>query len=396
MKFSSLCAKEIKDNRTTQPHVLPIYPTSSFSFENINEGIDFFSGTKKGHKYSRYGNPTTDTVAKKIAQLEGFGLDVNPAAKLCSSGMAAISTLMIAFLKTGDKIVTQNNLYGGTTAFFKQILEPLGVEIILADLKNLEKTEEILAQNPSIKMMYLETPANPTMACVDLQNLADLAQNFEVKTAIDNTFATPYFQQPFAFGIDFIIHSTTKFLNGHGNSIAGIILSKEPKYIEQGGAIWNAMRLLGTNCSPFEAWLIHNGLKTLALRMDKHNSNALTIAKRLEEHQKVKQVNYCGIASHPDFELAKKQMRNCGGMMSFELKGGIEKGIAFMNRIKMCTLAPTLGDVDTLILHPVSMSHRGVSKAEREAVGITDGLIRLSTGIEDVEDIWADLEQAMA
>jgi methionine-gamma-lyase len=395
MKFDSLCAKEIKDNRSTKPHVLPIYPTSSFAFDNIDEGIEMFSGEKSGHKYSRYGNPTNDTVAKKIAQMEAFGLDMEAGAKLCSSGMAAISTLMLSFLKSGDKVLTQNDLYGGTNSFFVKMLQPLGIEIILTDLKNTDRVADILKKDAAIKMMYLETPANPTMACVDLEKLAEIAQQFNVKTAIDNTFATPYLQQPFQFGIDFIVHSTTKFLNGHGNSIAGIIVAKDKKHIQQGGAIWNSMSLLGTNCSPFEAWLLHNGLKTLALRMDRHCANALEIANRLEKHPKVSQVNYCDLMSHPDFDIAQKQMRGCGGMMSFELKGGMEAGLKFMNQIKMCTLAPTLGDVDTLILHPVSMSHRGIPSAQLKAVGITEGLIRLSIGIENVEDIWNDLDAAM-
>jgi methionine-gamma-lyase len=274
------------------------------------------------------------------------------------------------------------------------MLQPLGIEIILMDLKNTDRVADILKKDPTIKMLYLETPANPTMSCVDLEKLGKIAQQYDVKTAIDNTFATPYLQQPFQFGIDFIIHSTTKFLNGHGNSIAGIIVAKDKKYIEQGGTIWNSMRLLGTNCSPFEAWLLHNGLKTLALRMDRHCANALEIANRLEKHDKISRVNYCDLMSHPDFDIAQKQMRGCGGMMSFELKGGMDAGLKFMNQIKMCTLAPTLGDVDTLILHPVSMSHRGIPKEQREAVGITDGLIRLSVGIENVEDIWKDLDQA--
>ena len=396
MKFDSLCAKELKTNLSTKPHVLPIYPTSSFAFDNIEEGIALFSGEKQGHKYSRYGNPTTDTVAQKIAQMEAFGTDIEAGAILCSSGMAAISTLMMSYLKTGDKILTQRDLYGGTNTFFIQLLQPLGIEIILEDLKNTTKVADILRKDAKIKMLYLETPANPTMACVDIESLVTIAKQFSVKTAIDNTFATPYLQQPFRFGIDFIVHSTTKFLNGHGNSIAGIIIAKDKKEIAQGGAIWGTMRLLGTNCSPFEAWLIHNGLKTLALRMDRHCANAEEIAKRLEMHPAVNRVNYCGLPSHQDYSIAQKQMRGCGGMMSFELKGGLDAGLQFMNKIKTCTLAPTLGDVDTLILHPVSMSHRGIPREQREAVGITDGLIRLSVGIENVEDIWADLEQAMS
>ena len=394
MRIDSFTAKELKEQRSTQPHILPLYATSSFSFEDINEGIAMFSGEKEGHKYSRYGNPTNDTVAAKLAQLEAYGTGIDAACKLTSSGMSAISTLLMAYVKHGDKVLTQNNLYGGTHQLFLKILEPLGVEIIMEDLQVLDRVEQILQNDKAINFMYLETPANPTMACVDLEALAALAVANAVKTAIDNTFATPYLQQPLKHGIDFVVHSTTKFLNGHGNSIAGAIIAKDAEAIAQGGPIWGAMRLLGTNCSPFEAWMLHNGMKTLALRMDRHSANALEIAKRLEQYERVAKVNYCGLESHPDHALAARQMKAFGGMMSFELHGGIEAGIAFMNKIKMCTLAPTLGDVDTLLLHPASMSHRGIPKAQREAVGITDGLIRMSVGIENVEDIWADLEQA--
>ena len=394
-RFESICAKEVKDQRTTTPHVLPIYATSSFTFESIDEGIDIFSNKKEGHVYGRYGNPTMDAVAKKIASLEAAGTGKEAAALLFSSGQAAVCTMMLAMLKQGDKILTQGNLYGGTTELFLKVLQPHGIETILMDLHDLEQVESTLKNDPAIKMLYFETPANPTLACVDLETLADIARRHGRLSAVDNTFATPYLQQPLRYGVDFIVHSTTKFLNGHGNSIAGALVTSDTAQMQMGGSIWNTMKLAGTNCNPWDAWLIHNGMKTLALRMERHSDNAMRIAQFLETDARVSRVNYCGLPSHPDHLIAKKQMRAFGGMLSFELKGGLDAGIRFMNAIKFCTLAPTLGDVDTLILHPASMSHLNVAREVRLRNGITDGLIRLSVGIEHVEDIIGDLTQAM-
>ncbi len=391
--FGSLCVQEFKDKRTTTPHQLPIYATSSFKFENIRQGMDIFLGNESGHVYGRYGNPTIDTVADKIAQLEVHGLDMKASGLLVSSGMSAISTLFLALLKTGDKILTQGNLYGGTTEMLNKVFRPFGIESVMTNLQDLQKVEELIKNDPSIKMIYFETPANPTLACVDMEGLTNIAKKYSRTTAVDNTFCTPYLQQPFKYGVDFIIHSTTKFLNGHGNSIAGAIIGKDTEEIKN--KVWTTMKLAGTNCNPWDAWLINNGLKTLELRMDRHSSNAMKIAQFLEDHSKVKCVNYVGLPSHPDHELAKKQMNDFGGMLSFELIGGLDAGIRFMDKIRFCTLAPTLGDVDTLILHPASMSHINVDKEIRIRNGITDGLIRLSVGIENVEDILNDLDNAL-
>ena len=390
--FDSLCVKEMPDKRTTDPHILPIYATSSFAFESIDQGIDIFTGKEKGHVYGRYGNPTIEAVADKIAAMEAFGLGIEAAGLMVSSGMAAISTLVLGLLNSGDKILTQGNLYGGTTELFTKIIARFGVEIIFTDLRDLDGVERILKAEPAIKLLYFETPANPTLACVDMEALAKLAQQYGASTAADNTFCTPYLQQPFRHGVDFIIHSTTKFLNGHGNSIAGVIVAKDLEWLRT--KAWQAMKLAGTNCNPWDAWLVHNGLKTLFLRMDRHSLNAQRLAEFLEQHPRVERVNYNGLPSHPDHELAKRQMRQNGGMLSFELKGGLEAGVAFMKKIKFCTLAPTLGDTDTLILHPASMSHLNIPKEVRLQNGITDGLIRVSVGLENVEDIREDLEQA--
>ena len=393
MKFSTLAAREIKDKRTTTPHILPIYATSSYEFDSIDQGIDIFLGKEKGHVYSRYGNPTIETVAEKIAQLEAHGTGLNAQGLMTSSGMSAISTLVMGLLKSGDKVLTQGNLYGGTTELFNAIFAPLGIEPVMTDFRDLNRVEDFIKNDPAIRLIYCETPANPTLACVDLAAIAQIAKKHGVQTAIDNTFMTPYLQQPLALGIDWVIHSTTKYLCGHGNSIAGIIIGTDSEAMQK--KIWKAMKLIGTNSSPFEAWLTHLGLKTLALRMDQHGRNAQAIAEFLEKHPAVERVNYTGLASHPDHLLAQKQMRGHGGMLSFELAGGLEAGIRAMNRIQLCTLAPTLGDVDTLILHPASSSHLNVAREVRYNNGITDGLIRLSVGIEDAGDIIADLAGAI-
>ncbi len=393
LKFGSLCVGEIKENRTTKPHILPIYATSSFEFNDIDQGIRIFKREKKGFVYSRFGNPTVDAVAKKIARLEAFNTPIEEAdALLFSSGMSAILTLMLATLESGDKILTQANLYGGTTEQFLKVLKPNGIEPVFTDLSNLPELERKLKSDPDIKMIYGESPANPTLACIDLAALSKLATESNIFTAIDSTFMTPYLQQPFLFGIDFVVHSTTKYLNGHGNSTAGVLVSGHRELMQN--KIWQTMKLAGTNANPWDAWLVHNGLKTLPIRMEKHCANAMAVANFLENHRSVSKVNYPGLASHRDHELAKRQMRMSGGMLSFEIAAGLEAAIKFMRHLNLCTLAPTLGDVDTLVMHPASSSHVNIPKEVRLEQEITDGLVRMSVGIEDVDDIIEDLDQA--
>lgn len=392
--FESLCVHDPEDPRTTKPHQLPIYATSSFEFETIDQGIDIFTGKAEGHVYGRYGNPTIDAVAAKIAALETYGLDITASGVMCSSGMAAISVLMAALLKSGDKILTQGNLYGGTTELFLKTLAQLGIHTVMADLRDLDAVAAAMEADPDIKMLYFETPANPSLACVDVAALAAIAKRFGRYSAIDNTFCTPYLQQPLGLGADFVIHSTTKYLNGHGNSIAGIIIGKDAALMKE--KVAKTMKLLGANCNPWDAWLTNMGMKTLTLRMDRHCANAMELAQFLEQHPAVARVNYPGLTSHPDHLLARRQMKGFGGMLSFELAGGYEAAISFMNRLRLCSLAPTLGDVDTLILHPASSSHINVSKELRLQHGITDGLIRVSVGIEHPADLKADFSSAMA
>jgi len=393
MHFESLSVREWPDPRTTRPHVLPIYATSSFDFDDIEQGIRIFANEEQGHTYSRYGNPTVEATAAKIAALESFDSDINAIGLMTNSGMAAIEVLTGGLLKQGDKILTQPNLYGGTTELLQKILSNRGIEIIYGDLSDGDKMDSVLQKNSSIRLLYLETPSNPTLSCVDIEQVASIAKKHNRWSAIDNTFATPYLQQPLKAGIDFVIHSTTKYLNGHGTGLAGAVIGKDAQLFKE--RLWNHMKLVGANASPFEAWLVYQGLKTLPLRMHRHSSNALFVSYKLIDHPNVTIVNYPGLETHPDHAIARKQMKAFGGMMSFELKGGMYAAIEAMNKLKFCSLAPTLGDVDTLVLHPASSSHLKVDAETRRKAGISDGLIRISVGIEDPQDILEDLLQAI-
>ena len=390
--FETICVSESTKNFKSEPHQLPIYATSSFSFENVQETIDIFNGSKAGHTYSRYGNPTIDTVAAKIARLETFDLDIEGFGLLTSSGMAAISTAVTSIVSSGGVILTQNNLYGGTTVLFSQIFSRYGIKTIFEDLTDLNKLRSALVQNGGVQLIYLETPSNPTMSCVDLKAISLIAKEFGVKTMVDNTFCTPYLQRPLNLGIDIVVHSTTKYLNGHGNSISGAIVSVDHAIHQK---IWSTLKTVGSVCNAWDAWLLNNGLKTLVLRMDKHSSNALALAQHLQSHARVKQVNYCGLPEHNSYEIAKKQMTQFGGMLSFEIDGTQSDALKVVDRLKVATNAPTLGDIDTLVLHPATTSHLHVDKEVRKAVGITDNLIRLSVGVENIDDLLEDIIQAL-
>jgi methionine-gamma-lyase len=380
-------------------HLVPIYASSTFVYDDAEQGMRRFSGKEEGYIYSRWGNPTFTEAEKKIAALETFGLEKDGApleAKgiLHASGMAAITTLLLSTLKPGDKILTHYSLYGGTEEIMSKVLPTLGITAIITDLRDIIKAEEAIANDKAIKMLYIETPANPTIQCVDIEQLSKLAKQHGLITACDNTFATPYLQQPFRFGIDFIVHSTTKFLNGHGTAIGGILLGSNIEFMKT--KVYSMAKTLGGNANPFDAFLLINGMKTLELRMDRHCSNAMEVAKYLSTHGAVARVNYTGLSNHPDHATAMKQMRHPGAMLSFELKGGLQGGINFMNKLKMCTRTVSLGTCDTLLSHPASMTHYSVPKEEKEKYGITDGLIRMNVGIENLTDIINDLEQALS
>lgn len=390
--FESFCVREHKDTKTTKPHQLPIYATSSFVFEEIEDAIDIFTGKNEGHVYSRYGNPTIDAVANKIAAMEGFGSQTDCYGFLTSSGMSAISTLIYALCNQGDAILTQANIYGGTTELFNKVLSRHGINPIFSKFDTIDVLENELIKYPEIKLIYLETPSNPTLDCVDLDEISKLAKKYNKLTVIDNTFCTPYLQRPFKHGIDFVIHSTTKYLNGHGNSIAGAIIGHKSEYLS---AIKTALKLIGGTCNAWDAWLLNNGLKTLPIRMDKHSSNAMAVAEYLNHHTKIRKVNYLGLSGHPYHAIAQKQMSNYGGMMSFEIDGDLNATLKFINSLQLCVQAPTLGDVDTLVLHPATSSHLNVDKTMRASFGITDNLVRLSVGIENVNDLIQDIGQGL-
>jgi methionine-gamma-lyase len=400
LNFGSVC---VRNPQTAfdyaQPHMEPIVATTTFSYDDPEALMEIFLGEKKGFIYSRWSNPTIELAERKIAALESCGLKddtgdpLQLTAKAFSSGMGAISTLFLTHLKPGDKVMAQGTLYGGTAEFLVKIASQYGIEPIIMDLKNLKLVEELVERDEKIKMIYIETPSNPTIDCYDIMAITRIAKNKNITVAVDNTFATPFLQQPFQHGVDFVVHSTTKFLNGHGNSIGGVIVGRDETFMNK--TIFEYRKLLGPSSNAFDAWLLLQGMKTLEVRMQRHCSNAMAVATYLSSHPKVAKVNYCGLPSHPDHELAKKQMSDFGGMLSFELKEGIEAGKTLMKSVSLCRLAVSLGTVDTIIQHPATMTHVGVAKAVRDQYGITDGLVRLSVGIEDVKDLIADLGQAL-
>jgi len=369
----------------TGAHVTPIYQTSTFVFKDVEQGARRFAGQEPGYIYTRLGNPTITELEEKIAALEG-----GEAALATASGMAAISTALVSLLKQGDHVVTGDTLYGCTHGFINELLPRYGVEVTAVDTSDLNNIEK--AMKPNTKVVYVETPANPTMKMVDLKGAADVAHRHGALLIVDNTFMSPYLQRPIEHGADVVVHSATKYIGGHGDVIAGLIISSKE--------LIDIMRIpylkdFGGVLSPFDAWLLLRGLKTLGIRMERHCINAQRVAEYLEKHPLIEKVYYPGLPSHPQHELAKKQMDGFGGMMSFELKGGLEAGKILMNSVKMISLAVSLGCVDSLIQHPASMTHSPVPREERLKAGITDGQVRLSVGIEDVEDIINDLDQAL-
>jgi len=396
--FSSLAVHggHVKD--PMYAHLTPIYASSTYVYDEAEQGMRRFSGKEEGYIYSRWGNPTMNEAELKIAAMETFGIEkegkpLEAKAILHASGMAAISSLFIATLKRGDKVLTHFSLYSGTQDYLKSLLEPLEVEAIIVDLRDLSLAEKCLKEDPAIKLIYLETPANPTLQCVDLEALSKLAKQYGKLSACDNTFATPYLQQPFRYGIDFVLHSTTKFLNGHGTAIGGVLLGTDIEFMKTRAT--KTHRLLGGNSNAFDAFLLMNGMRTLEVRMQRHCENASQVAAFLNNHPAIAKVNYNGLSDHPDYEVSKRQMKHAGAMMSFELKGGFDAGVKFMNALQMCTRTVSLGTCDTLLSHPASMSHSSVPREQRLAYGITDGLIRLSVGIENIEDILEDFNQAL-
>ncbi len=366
----------IEADPTTGSLMTPIHLTSTYLQQEL--------GKNKGYVYSRVANPTRTVLEKNIAALENgkFGFAF-------ASGMAA-ETAIFQLLKTGDHIIVSQNVYGGTHRLGKLVLENFGLQFDFVDTGDLEKVKA--AFKPNTKMLFIETPTNPTMEITDLRAAAKLAKSQKIVSVVDNTFATPYLQNPLDFGIDITVHSATKYLNGHSDMLGGLVVLNDSKLAERLRFI---QKSAGGILSPFEAWMCLRGIKTLAVRMARHDANAVEVAAFLNTHRKVKKVNYPGLVSHPQHWLAQKQMRGFGGMISFDL-GSLDKAKRFLKSVRLCALAESLGGVETLISHPATMTHASVPPEERQRIGVTDGLVRISVGIEDVEDIIDDLKQALS
>jgi methionine-gamma-lyase len=400
--LSTLVTHVGEDDNPQHSHVSPIYQTSTFNFPDVATGAGIVARTDPGYYYTRLGNPNLDQLAKKIAILEGLDLirlqlEADPynlvAGQVFSSGMAAITAVLFSLLKAGDTIVAQEAVYSATFTFLKEIAPTLGIYVEW--VRNIGESgwEAAFKAHPNAKLAYAETPANPTMAVVDLKAVAEIAHRHGAWLAVDNTFATPYCQRPLGLGADIVVHSTTKYLSGHGALTGGVVLSSHPDYIKK--TLYTFVKVLGGIPSPFDSWLANLGLKTFALRMQRHCENAMEVARFLSTHPAVASVHYPGLEDDPGHEIAVRQMHAFGGMLSFELKGGMQAGIQLMERVRLATLAVSLGIVDTLIEHPASMTHGPVPREDRLNQGITDGLVRLSVGIEDLADILVDLEQGL-
>ena len=366
---------------------MPIYQTSTFIFDSAEQGGRRFALEEAGYIYTRLGNPTTTVLEDKIAALEE-----GEAAVATSSGMGAISSTLWTILKAGDHIVTDKTLYGCTFALMCHGLTRFGIDVTFVDTSNLDEVKNAMKENT--RVVYLETPANPNLKIVDIEALAKIAHtNPNTLVIVDNTFATPYMQKPLTLGADIVVHSVTKYINGHGDVIAGLVITNK--------ALADQIRFVGLKdmtgavLGPQDAYYIIRGMKTFEIRMERHCKNARKVVEFLNNHPKIERVYYPGLETHPGYEIAKKQMKDFGAMISFELKRGFEAGKTLLNNLKLCSLAVSLGDTETLIQHPASMTHSPYTKEEREAAGITDGLVRLSVGLENVEDIIADLEQGL-
>lgn len=365
--------------------VTPIYQTSTFSFRSADHGAQCFAGESDGYIYTRLGNPTIIDLEKTVAELEnGHG------GIATSSGMGAVNTVYMGFLGAGSHMVGHEAMYGPSRGIMETLYPKFGVESTFVDTTQIENVRKAI--RPNTKLIFLETPANPTIGITDVKAVCELAHAHKIPVCVDNTFCSPYLQNPLDLGADIVLHSMTKFINGHADVVAGMIVTKtEADYKMLRGVMMN----LGCNMDPHQAFLTRRGLKTLAIRIDKAQDNSIKIAEFLESHPKVDWIRYPGLKSHPQYELGLTQMRGPGAMISFGLKGGYSAGKNLMDNVRLALLAVSLGGIETLIQHPASMTHSKLSKEAREIAGISDGLVRLSVGIEDAEDIIADLGQAL-
>jgi methionine-gamma-lyase len=368
----------------TGAHSMPIYQTSTFVFENVDQGARRFKKQEKGYIYSRLGNPNTDVLAQKIAVLEGAEAGLTTA-----SGMAAISNVILAAAHCGDHIIVDETVYGGTHYLVEDEIRNIGIEITRCDSSDVHQIKKAL--KPNTKLVIIETPANPTLKIIDISAVAEVTKNSGVLLCVDNTFLTPYMQNPIALGADIVLHSATKYISGHGDVVAGVLASNSA-FIKKAYKIATSY---GWTMAPFNAWLLLRGLKTLAVRTDKQSDSALEIARWLSQHPKINTVYYPFLDSHPQSELAKRQQKKGGGMIAFELSAGFDAGKKLMNSVKLHTLAVSLGDCDSLIQHPASMTHAGMDLEALKEAHISPGLVRISVGIEHVKDLIQDLEKSL-
>jgi len=366
--------------------VTPIYQTSTFAFDSAQIGADRFAGRAEGFIYTRIGNPTIRALEQNVAELENGAEGVATA-----SGMGAVTVVYMALLSQGAHLVSTGSVYGPSRGLIEKQFSRFGVQYSYVDTSDIENVRAAI--RPNTKMVYLESPSNPAMLVTDIRAVSELAHQHGCPVVVDNTFASPCLQKPLDLGADIVFHSVTKFINGHADVVGGIIVAKDPAVGKQLRAM---MVVLGCNMDPHQAFLVSRGVKTLSLRVERAQENAMKVARWLEAHPKVEWVRYVGLESHPQYELVKRQMTGFGSMISFELNGGYEAGRNLMDNVHLATLAVSLGGVETLIEHPASMTHASMSQADRLEAGITDGLVRYSVGIEDVEDLIADLEQAIA
>ncbi|MEN8248928.1 MAG: aminotransferase class I/II-fold pyridoxal phosphate-dependent enzyme [Bacteroidota bacterium] len=382
--FETLAIRTQSERTHQKEHSVPLYLTSSFTFDNAEEGAGIFSEEIEGNLYSRFSNPNTDEFIEKLSMLEGAEAGVATA-----TGMAAIYTVFAALLKAGDHIVASSAIFGSSKKVIDSVLPNHGIEFTFVDVDDNNSWQEAIQANT--KLIFVETPSNPTLKIADLEFLNKLCVQNELIFVVDNCFATPYLQQPVKFGADLVVHSATKFIDGQGRVLGGAILGKE-KYIE---ACYDFVRKTGASLSPFNAWVLSKSLETLAVRMDRHCSNAEKISQYLEAHEEVENVIYPHSSLHPQYELAKKQMRFGGGLVGCELKGGKERGARFLNALKIHSLTANLGDTRSIATHPASTTHSKLSEEEQLEVGITPGFIRFSVGLEHIDDLIEDIEQAL-
>ena len=385
-KFATLCVHGSGGvDPATGAVSIPIYQSSTFAFRNAREGADLFAGEKEGYVYTRIGNPTQAALENEISFLEN-----GESALAFGSGMAAISSVIFSLCNSGTNVVSSNTLYGGTHQLFTETLPRYNIGVTEVDGANLEEIENAIDENT--RCIFIETPANPTLVIIDIKGCARIAKKRNLPLIVDNTFSTPYVQRPLELGADIVVHSATKYIGGHGDTVAGLAVGKKDYINELRGTI---LRDIGGIISPLNAWLLVRGLKTLAIRMERHQENALEIAKYLNLHPKVARVWYPGLTTHPQHDLAKSQMSGFGGIVSFEVKGGRKAGEKLMNSVQLFTLAVSLGDVDSLIEHPASMTHSTYNSEDLKKCGISEEFVRLSIGIEDSHDLIIDLSQAL-